>query len=182
MDVPRDLPTSEAMLAAHPYFDAVPLLGSKPGKRWPAKLAKGTTARLFREHRIKLVPDAMRHAPRWLNRALPYKYPKSNVLKTPIVRWDPGVEYLNSHRANVPPSDKVLLGLAHLKFTYDLARRIDHALASKAYVRKSEKYLWYAELLESMRRGDPSFLGPQSRRYAGPSDLAAAGLTRLDLA
>jgi hypothetical protein len=182
LDVPRDLPTSAAMLAAHPYFDAVPLLGARPGKPWPAKVSKGTTARLLREHGIKLVPDPMRRAPGWLNRLLPYRYPTSSVLKTPIVRWDPGVEYLNSHRANVPASDKVLLGLAHLKFTHDLARRIDYALASKAYVRGSEKYLWYAQLLESMRCRDPSFLGPHSRRYEAPQDLAAAGLTRLDLA
>ena len=181
LDVPRDLPTSEAMLGAHPYFDAVPLLGAKPGKPWPAKLDKGTTARLLRKHGIRLVPEAMRGAPRWLNQLLPYQFPRSAVLKTPIVRWDPGVEYVNSHRASVPASDQVLLGLAHLKFTHDLARRIDYALSSRAYVRGSEKYLWYSELLEAMRRGDPSFLGPQSRRYTAPEDLAAAGLTKLEL-
>ena len=138
LDTPRDLATSEEMLGAHPYFDAVPLLGAKPGKPFPAKISKGTTARLLREHGIRLVPEAMRGAPRWLNRLLPFKFPKSSVLKTPLVRWNPGVEYLNSHRANLPASEQVLLGLAHLKFTHDLARRIDHALASKAYTdRKS---------------------------------------------
>jgi len=181
LDTPRDLATSEAMLGAHPYFDAVPLLGAKPGKSFPTKVSKGTTARLFRAHGIRLVPEAMRGAPRWLNRLLPYKFPKSSVLKTPLVRWDPQVEYLNSHRANVPASEQVLLGLAHLKFTHDLARRIDYALASKAYTRGSEKYLWYAQLLESMRRGNPSFLGPKSKPYAKPADLASAGLTRLEL-
>jgi len=181
LDVPRELGTSDEMLAAHPWFDAVPLLGEKTGKPWPAKVSKGTTARLLRKHGIRLVPEAMRGAPRWLNRRLPYKYPRSSVLKTPVVRWDPGVEYLNSHRANVPASTQVLLGLAHLKFTHDLARRIDYALASRAYVRGSEKYLWYSQLLDAMRRGDPSFLGPDSRRYAGPADLATAGLTKLEL-
>ena len=181
LDAARDLPTAAAMLGAYPYFDAVPLLGSKPDRPWPAKVGKGATARLFRKHRVRLVPPAMRRAPRWLNRLMPYKYPTSSVLKTPVVRWDPGVAYLNSHRANVPASDRVLLGLAHLKFTHDLARRIDYALASKAYTRGSEKYLWYAQLLEAMRQGDPSFLGPQSRRYTAPADLADAGLTRLEL-
>jgi hypothetical protein len=170
------------MLGAYPYFDAVPLLGSKPGVPWPAKIDKGATARLLRAHRVRSVPDAMQRAPRWLNRRLPYRYPSSAVLKTPIVRWQPGVEYLNSHRANVPASDKVLVGLAHLKFTHDLARRIDYALASRAYVNESRKYGWYAELLNAMRRGNPSFLGPQSRRYVTPADFATAGLTKLELA
>jgi hypothetical protein len=91
------------------------------------------------------------------------------------------VEYKNSHGTNVVPSDKILIGLAHIKFTYDLARRIDYAIESKAYVRGSRKYEWYIELLQSMEERDGSFLGPQSRFYQSPSDLAAAGLTRNQL-
>ncbi len=181
MDVPRDLPTSEAMLGVHAYFDAAPIIGWKAGKTAVVELDDNASARLFRKHRVKTIPESMLRAPRWLNRVLPFAYPTTSVLKTPIVRWDPGVEYLNSHRANVAPSDKVLVGLAHLKFTYDLARRIEYALESKAYVRGSRKYQWYEELLESMRRGDPSFLGPRSQRYRGPADLAAAGITKLEL-
>lgn len=176
-----DLPTGAAMLEAHPYFDAVPLLGSKPGRAWPARIGMGATARLFRKHGVRLVPEMARAAPRWLTRRLPFKYPTSSVLKTPIVRWDPGVQYLNSHRANIEVTEQVMVGLAHLKFTHDLARRIDYALASRAYTRGSEKYLWYSELLESMRRGDASFLGPDSVCYRSPADLAAAGLTRFAL-
>jgi hypothetical protein len=181
MDEPRDLPTSEAMLGAYPYFDAVPLLGARTGQPWPAKLDKGTTARLFRRHRIRMVRGGLRRAPRWFTSALPLRYPQSNVLKTPVVRWDAGTEYLNSHRANVPVTDKVLLGLAHMKFTSDLSRRLRYAVASKAYARGSEKYQWYGDLLDAMRRDAAGFLGPKSTRYHGPADLAAAGLTRLEL-
>jgi len=181
MELPRDLPTSEAMLGAYPYFDALPLLGARYGQRWPAKLDKGTTARLFRQHHIRMVIGKWQSAPRWLTRWLLWRYPESNVLKTPVVRWDAGTEYLNSHRANVPVTDKVLLGLAHMKFTCDLSRRLQYAVASKSYARGSVKYQWYGELLDSMRQGDRSLLGPNSVRYQGPADLAAAGLTRLDL-
>jgi len=181
MDVPRELPTAEAMLGAHAWFDALPLLGWKDGVAEPVRVNESSTARLFEKHRIKTVPESMQRAPRWLNRLLPYAYPKTSVQKTPVVRWDPGVGYLNSHRASVAPTHDVLLGLAHLKFTYDLARRIGYALESKAYVRGSRKYQWYGELLDEMRRGDPSFLGPHSRRYESPADLAAAGLTQLRL-
>lgn len=181
MDRPQELPTAAAMLGAHPYFDAVPLIGWEPGRPGLQRLNESATARLFRKHRVKTVPEVMLRAPRWLNRLLPYRHPRTSVSKMPIVRWDPGVEYVNSHRTNVTPSDKVLVALAHAKFTCDLARRMDYALESKAYVRGSRKYLWYVELLESMRRGDPSFLGPQSRQWRGPADFAAAGLTRLEL-
>jgi hypothetical protein len=181
MDRPREFATAADLLAAYPYFDALPLLGAKPGRAWPAKVGRGATARLFREHGVRLVPDAMQAAPRWLNRRLPYPHPKSSVRKTPIMRWDAGVEYLNSHRASVAASDRVLAGLAHLKFTWDLSRRVDYALASKAYVRGSRKYRWYEELLEAMRRERAGFLGPHSRPYRSPADFASAGLTRLDL-
>jgi glycosyltransferase involved in cell wall biosynthesis len=181
MEQPREFPTAEAMLGAHPYFDAVPIVGWTPGKTGVQRINESATARLFRKHRVRKVPDFMAGAPRWLNRVLPYRYPETSVLKTPVVRWDRGVEYLNSHRTNVPPSDRVLVGLAHLKFTHDLARRIDYAIRSRAYVRGSRKYQWYVELLEAMRAGDGSFLGADSRRYRSPADLAAAGLTRLAL-
>jgi hypothetical protein len=124
----------------------------------------------------------MQRAPRWLNRLLPYRIPTTSVSKMPLARWVDGITYENTHRTNVTPSDKVLLGLAHVKFTYDLSRRMAAALVSKAYVRGSRKYLWYEELLESMRRGDPSFLGPDSRMYTQPADLADAQLTKLELA
>jgi Glycosyl transferase family 2 len=181
MDVPRDLPTSGDMLGAHAYFDALPLLGWRPGNEWPRRLNETSTARLFRKHHVKDLPNALMRAPRWLKRMLPYRYPGPSVSKTPVVRWDPGVEYANSHWSNVPPTNRVLLGLAHMKFTYDLSRRADFALESRAYVRASRKYASYKELLECMRHGDPSFCGPETMRYTGPADLAAAGLTKLDL-
>lgn len=177
----REFPTAEAMLGAHAYFDAVPLLDRREGSTEFQRIDYSATGRLFRKHHVKTVPDFMLRAPRWLNRALPFRCPRTSVSKMPIVRWDPGVEYINSHRASVPPSGKVLVGLAHLKFTCDLARRVEYALESKVYVRGSRKYLWYVELLRSMRAGDGSFLGPDSRRYTGPADFAAAGLTGLEL-
>ena len=182
MDVPRSLPTSEEMLGAHPYFDAVQLLSWHADETEPRENLENASTRLFREHKVKAVPGRMAGAPRWFNRLMPYKYPTTTVLKTPIVRWSPGVAYVNSHYANVPPARNVLLGLAHCKFTYDLSRRTNYALASKAYVRGSRKYQWYEELLDSMRRGKGSFLGPKTRRYQGPADLADAGLIQFELA
>lgn len=181
MRLPREFPTGASMLDAHGWFDAVPLVGWVPGKAGPQRINESATARLFRAHRVKTVPKAMLNAPRWLNRWLPYRYPRTSVLKMPIARWDDDMEYRNSHGTNVVPSDKIVIGLAHIKFTYDLARRIDYALESRAYVRGSRKYEWYIELLQSMQERDGSFLGPQSKQYHSPADLAAAGLTRNEL-
>jgi hypothetical protein len=182
MDVPRDLLTSENMLGTHAYFDAVPLLAWQPGSAWPRRVNETSTARLCRKHGIRDVPDALMGAPRWLKRMLPYRYPGPSVSKTPVVRWDAGVEYANSHWANVPPTSRALLGLAHMKFTCDLSRRVAYALESGAYVRGSRKYYWYQELLDCMRKGDPSFCGPDTKRYARPADLTSAGLAQFDLA
>lgn len=181
LDPPRDFPTSEAMVGAHPYFDALPLIGWKAASTGLVELNENASSRLFRRYRVKAVPGSMMRAPRWLNRLMPYKYPTTTVSKMPIVRWDPGIVYEDSHRANVAPSPGVLVGIAHMKFTHDLTRRIDHALESRAYAHGSRKYQWYAELLEAMRNDDGSFLGADSRRYTGPADLARAGLTALDL-
>ena len=181
MDVEQELPTSPAMLGAHAWFDATPLLGWQRADAEPVEVGENASTRLFRKHRVKAVPANMLGAPQWLNRLLPYKYPETTVLKTPVVRWDPGVTYVNSHFANVAPTQQVLLGLAHMKFTFDLSRRTRYALESKAYVRGSRKYQWYEQLLDSMRRRDPSFLGPKSRRFESPADFATAGLTQFDL-
>jgi hypothetical protein len=181
MDVPQVLPTAAAMLGAHALFDAVPLLGWTPKQSEPVRLDENASTRLFRKHGIKTVPARMERAPAWLNRLLPYPYPETNTLKTPIVRWRDGVRYLNSHWASVAPSRKIMVGLAHLKFTYDLSRRTAYALESRVYVRGSRKYQWYELLLDSMRRRDPSFLGPRSRRYESPDDFADVGLTQLGL-
>jgi hypothetical protein len=175
----REFPTGEAMLGAHGHFDAVPLIDwDAQQQRW-TRVNESATARLFRKHRVKTVPANMQWAPRWLNRALPYRYPKTSVSKTPFVHWVDGVEYANTHRTNVEASSALLVGLAHVKFTYDLARRMDYALESKVYVRGSRKYEWYVELLDAMRASDRSFLGPRSIHYRRPQDLADAGLARL---
>ena len=170
------------MLSAYPYFDAVPLIGAKPGKPFPAKISKGTTARLFREHGIRLVPEPMRAAPRWLNRLLPYSFRSRPCSKTPVGALGPGgrvPQFAPRERARVSSG---CCSASPTSSSPTISRdAIDYALASKAYTRGSEKYLWYAQLLESMRRGNPSFLGPTSKRYATPADLAAAGLTWLAL-
>jgi hypothetical protein len=181
MDRDKDLPTAADMLGAYGWFDGIPLLGWKRGADQPVEVGENASTRLFRKHRVKAVPTKMLGAPRWLNRLLPYRYPETTVIKTPVVRWDRGVTYTNSHYANVVPTHEVMLGLAHLKFTHDLSRRTRYALESQSYVRGSRKYQWYEELLESMRHGDPSFLGPKSRHFQSAEDFAAVGLTQLDL-
>ncbi len=181
MDTPGEFATAASMLEAYGWFDALPLLAWSPGQPEPVEVGENATTRLFRRHGIRAVPHAMLGAPRWLNRRLPFKFPHTAVSKMPVVRWREGVEYRNSHRTNVPPARSVMVGLTHLKFTYDLSRRLDYALSSGAYARGSRKYLWYAELLQAMRGGDGQFLGPRSARYTGPADLARAHLTQFEL-
>ena len=68
--------------------------------------------------------------------------------------------------------------IMHFKFTADLGRKIDYALATGSYNQGSRSYRLYATLIERMRDRDASFLAPVSQRYRGPQDFIEAGIAR----
>ena len=49
--------------------------------------------------------------------------------------------------------------MMHFKFTADLGRKIEYALATGGYNQGSRSYRLYATLIERMRARDGSFLG-----------------------
>ena len=66
----------------------------------------------------------------------------------------------------------------HFKFTADLGRKIDYALATGGYNQGSRSYRLYATLIERMRARDAAFLAGVSRRYRDPRDFTEAGIAR----
>lgn len=173
--------TFDEILALYPYFDAVPLVRFRSGKG-PKKINESASARLFARHGIHRPRPPSVLLPGWINRRLPPLPGRSATLKTPIVRWRDGVWLAETHRSNVRPTSEVLVTLAHFKFTHAWAQKIEEALRLRSFAGKSEKYEGYARLLQSMAKGDGSFLGPDSRRYTGPHDLEQAGLLAWSLA
>lgn len=169
------------LVALYPYFDALPLVKFRSGL--PPKRVNGSASRrLFADYGITLAAEPLPMAPHWLNRLMPRRPGKSATMKTPIVRWRPGVWISDTHRSNVRPSGEVLLAFAHFKFNHRLAQKTEEAIRLRSYAGKSEKYELYAELMTQMLAAGASFTGPDSRRYSGPTDLERAGLLdwRLD--
>ena len=66
----------------------------------------------------------------------------------------------------------------HFKFTADLGRKIEYALATGGYNQGSRSYRLYATLIARMRAPDATFLAPVSRRYRDPRDFLDAGVAR----
>jgi hypothetical protein len=169
------------LVGLYPYFDAVPLVKFRSGLA-PKRINGSASSRLFGDYGITLPAEPRPLVPRWLNHLLPRRPGKSATMKTPIVRWRPGVWLTDAHRSNVRPSDAVLLAFAHFKFTHRLAQKTEEAIRLRSYAGKSEKYELYADLMSKMLSSDARFVGPDSTRYAGPADLEQAGLleSRLD--
>ena len=167
--------TFEDLARLYPYFDAVPLVKFRPGLP-PKRINGSASRRLFARYGITLPRPAARFAPQWLNDRLPRPPGKSATMKTPIVRWRPGVWISDTHRSNVRPSDDILLAFAHFKFNHNLARKTEEAIRLRSYAGKSVKYELYADLLTRMIAANAAFTGPDSQRYTGAADLAQAGL------
>ena len=163
------------LAALYPYFDAVPLVRFRGGLA-PKRVNGSASRRLFADYGITLPAEPLPLAPDWLNRMRPRRAGKSATMKTPIVRWRPGVWISDTHRSNVRPSDAVLLAFAHFKFNHRLAQKTEEAIRLRSYAGKSEKYELYADLMTRMMAAGASFTGPASKRYTGPADLEAAGL------
>ena len=115
------------LLERYPYYDATSLV-ELVADDWPKPLGEGASKRLFREHGIKDVPPTLSNLPSALARFLPFPTPRSAWLKTPLIKWNDDTWLDGSHNANVPPSHRVLLSMAHFKFTFDLKRRVEQAL------------------------------------------------------
>lgn len=85
---------------------------------------------------------------------------------------------IGSHHSRRPPDRRVLLTLAHFKFTHDLYRRTAMAIALGSHSQGSRKYRCYAELFECGRRGDLALAEASTRRFSGTGPLLDAGLMR----
>jgi hypothetical protein len=174
------LPQSfDALVAAYPYFQPEQLVALQGGTQ-PQITGQSKTARLFKRFGIK--PQVVRKG--WHRIWLPRKareaqgFQKSPRHKTPLVRRDARTWLTGSHYANLPPSDEVLLCVAHFVFTAQFADKIDRARAWGAHANGAAKYGYYAQLLERIGQVEDGFLDAQSQRYNGPEDLVRAGLIR----
>jgi hypothetical protein len=83
---------------------------------------------------------------------------------------------VGSHQTRCAPDRRVLLTLAHFKFTHDLYRRTRMAIELQSHSQGSRKYRCYAELFERSRRGDLALEDASTRHFSGCEALRDAGL------
>lgn len=160
------------------YFDARPHLDPGQPRETPPvprTVYPGSVARLFAEWRVLPQGTLLQRLKRRLSG---YRYePHQIIHKTPIVLWKPGDWFLNCHVTSKPVGPRVV-PMMHFKFTADLGRKIEYALASGGYNQGSRSYRLYATLIERMRARGGSFLAPVSRRWRGTPDFTETGVAR----
>jgi hypothetical protein len=160
------------------FFDARPHLDPRQERETPPvprTVYPGSVARLFSAYGVLPQGTLVRRLRRRLSG---YRYePHQIIHKTPVVLWRPGDYFLNCHVTSKPVGRRVI-PMMHFKFTADLGRKIEYALATGGYNQASRSYRLYATLIERMRARDGSFLGRVSRRYRGFDDFVRAGVAR----
>ncbi|MBE9635518.1 glycosyltransferase family 2 protein [Salipiger mangrovisoli] len=173
------LPESfEALLAAYPYFQAEQLVALSP--EGAELVGESKTARLF--ERYAITPKVERRG--WHRLYMPSRVRKAQSFqkaarhKTPMVLRSSESRLIDTHNANLPPSQTVLLTLAHFVYTSEFAAKIDRAIAWGAHANGAAKYRYYAELLAKMGGVENGFLDENSLRYERPEQLVALGLMR----
>jgi hypothetical protein len=160
------------------FFDAKPHLDPRQLRETPPvprTVYPGSVSRLFATWGVLPQGTLVRRMRRRLSG---YRYQgASPIHKTPVVFWRPGDWFLNCHVTSKPVAPRVV-PIMHFKFTADLGRKIEYALATGGYNQASRSYRLYATLIERMRARDGSFVAGVSRRYRDPRDFTDAGIAR----
>jgi hypothetical protein len=160
------------------FFDARPHLDPRQPRQTPPvprTVYPGSVARLFATWGV--LPQGTL-GQRIRRRLSGYRYQGASIIhKTPVVFWKRGDWFLNCHVTSKPVAPRVV-PIMHFKFTADLGRKIEYALATGGYNQASRSYRLYAALIERMRARDAAFVAGVSRRYRDPRDFAAAGIAR----
>jgi hypothetical protein len=143
----------------------------------PRMIYPGVRARLLARAGLQPQGSLLRRLRRRLSG---FRYAPTDMLhKVPLMRWREGDLFRNCHWPTKRVSARYVLPIMHFKFTADLPRRIDYAIASGGYNRGSQGYRLYRDLLDRMAAEGGSFLAPVSRRFESYADFERAGIGRL---
>ena len=98
--------------------------------------------------------------------------------KYPLARFDAASGLINIHypypyhfNGGAP-----LAAMLHLKFTLDFVALVDRAVTEKQFWKDAKEYRVYRDALG--KAPDLTLYNAESRRYAGPGSLIAAGLIK----
>lgn len=161
------------------HFDARPHIDPRQEREAPPiprTLYPGSVARLFARHRVLPQGTLLR---RFRRRLSGYRYEGASMIhKTPVVLWRAGDYFLNCHLTSKPVGRARVIPIMHFKFTGDLGRKIEYALATGGYNQGSRSYRLYASLIDRMMKKDAAFTSKVSRRFTSHKDFVDAGIAR----
>ena len=143
------------LLTRYPYFEPVPLLRLRHF-RFPEKINIAKSGELFRKY-LNTPDEGM------------------TTIKTPLVRHSASCFRRGSHRASLPPTSKILLTVAHFKFTAVSGQKFREAITANTHD-SLEKYQLLERLLLEMNKNAGSFLSGSSRKFSSPQQLIEADL------
>lgn len=167
-----DTPASfAAMLHAYPCFDRGPYIGWRAGAIRPRIVYEGATARLLTENGV-----ARSDYSSLLVRLREYFRPvkRRSVFKVPLVLWRAGMNYLDSHTLNHPPSADDGLALLHFKFTASLYQKIEWAKERKSFSKGSRGYFALQDMLMAAANRPGGLTYEGTCHYGSYRDLEAA--------
>ncbi len=163
LQAPADL---SSLMAQMPWFEAEPLIELRSDGSY-AKIAPSKSRRLFERFQIaRGLPRGksdLRNSPRH---------------KMPVLLQTARTGRTGSHGAMGRLCPDAMLCLAHFVFNPRWEEKIARARERRTHSDGGAKYDLYARLHAAMVAEGGSFLGLNSKRYAGPEDLAAAGLVK----
>jgi hypothetical protein len=160
-----DASAADDPFALCPYFDAWQAVDWPDRSPPPGKvLHDGVRPRMLA--RLLETSPAMR--------SLLPSYRFATPFKVPLLFWEGDTRMLSAHLANVLPSDRIQLALAHFKFYPGYEARIADALRTNAYWQDSTEYRFLD--IAARELSDWPLIGPRSRRFDSPGDLEQAGL------
>ena len=168
------------LLDLYPYYDARPVVSLERGQH-PQPVNDSASTRLFRKFGIAQRFGRFPKLSVALERVVPLSYRRSPRRKTPIMRWTDETWLAGSHKANVSPSESVLLAIGHFKFTHAFWKNIEQALTWRSHVDNAEKYESYARLLQQMKRVGGDFMGPDSREFKNTEQFIQYRIAKCDL-
>ncbi|WP_303469820.1 glycosyltransferase family 2 protein [Marinovum sp. 1_MG-2023] len=173
-----DMPHSfQGLLQAYGYFQSERLVQLIPGQM-PQLQGKSKTARLFGQFGVapKVARKGLQRLYMSSRAKKAQQFQKSPRHKTPLVCRSDTSRLTGSHAANLPPSDTVLLTIAHFVFTAQFADKIARAQSWGAHANGAAKYRYYAELLDKMQAEQGRFLDENSVKFQDVQQFMDCGL------
>ena len=170
----RDFSVASAMFAAHPFFDARPIVDvTATGVPRPLRASK------MRNEIVKAGLSLERGVyKRFLERWRRAARPNQLSYKTPILRHGESVYYKNAHATNVPAPRNRLLAVVHFVFTYNSlgkARRIVRARRRKG---RANRYQKVADTLMSGVNKEKDLVSSCSTKFESARQLQELGVMR----